>query len=160
VPVVPFTIRPPVTGGQGQGQAEAEKGVPGEPPGGVLHAQQVWDQHPQVCLVAKSTCMLWHMWIPRKNPTRNISNNNARPAKPDDKYLARLKAECRAEELKARIRATKMMSQGICYSQMVESPPHRVPAHVAPRAVRTALTPDGAINILKDAVERLRLLLP
>ena len=45
------------------------------------------------------------MRIPRENPT------------------ARLKAECRAEELKARIRATKMMSQGISYSQMVEGPP-------------------------------------
>jgi hypothetical protein len=49
-------------------------------------------------------------------PSGYISNNNARPAKPDDKYLARLEAECRAEELKARIRATKMMSQGISYS--------------------------------------------
>jgi hypothetical protein len=81
---------------------------------------------------------LRHMRIPRENPTRNISNNNARLAKPDDKYLSRLEAECRAEELKARIRETKMMSQGISYSQMVEGPPHRVPAHVARRAVRTA----------------------
>jgi hypothetical protein len=134
---VPFTIRPPVTGGQGQGQAEAEKGVPGEPPGGVLHAQQVWDQHPQVCLVAKSTCMLWHMWIPRKNPTRNISNNNARPAKPDDKYLARLKAECRAEELKARIRATKMMSPGHLLQPDGRKPS---PSSTSPR--RTACRPD------------------
>jgi hypothetical protein len=83
-----------------------------------------------------------------------------RPAKPEGKYIARLEAECRAEELKARIRATKMMSQGISYSQMVEGPPHRVPAHVAPRAVQTALNPDGAIAILEDALERLRLLLP
>jgi hypothetical protein len=37
-----------------------------------------------------------------------------------DKYLIRLEAEYWAEELKARIRATKMMSQGITYSQMVE----------------------------------------
>jgi hypothetical protein len=45
---------------------------------------------------------------------------------------------------------------------MVEGPPHRdqVPAHFAPRAVRTALTPDGAIAILEDTIERLRLLLP
>jgi hypothetical protein len=139
--------------------------------GEVYTADNCGSKHPQVCLVAnhgkgkilKSTCMLWHMRIPRENPTRNnISNNNARPAKPDDKYIARLEAECRAEELKARIRATKMMSQGISYSQMVEGPHHRdrVPAHVAPRAVRTALTPDGAIAILEDAVERLRLLLP
>jgi hypothetical protein len=41
------------------------------------------------------------------------SSNNA-------KYLIKLKAEYRAEELKARIRATKMMSQGITYSQVVE----------------------------------------
>jgi hypothetical protein len=80
--------------------------------------------------------------------------------RPDDKNIARLEAECRAEELKARIQATKMMSQGISCSQMVEGPPHQVPAHIAPRAVRTALTPDGAIAILEDAVKRLRLLLP
>jgi hypothetical protein len=111
------------------------------------------DKHKQkkVCLVN----------LPRENPTgNNISNNNARPDKPDNKYIARLEAECRAKELKARIRATKMMSQGISYSQMVEGPPHRVPAHVAPRSVRTALTPDGAIAILEEAVKRLRLLLP
>jgi hypothetical protein len=60
--------------------------------------------------------MLCHMRIPRENPTGNISNNNTRPAKPDDKYLARLEAECQAEELKARIRATTMKSQGITYS--------------------------------------------
>jgi hypothetical protein len=137
--------------------------------GEVCTADNCGSKHPQVCLVAnhgkgkipKSMCMLWHMRIPGENPTgNNISNNNARPAKPDDKYIAKLKAECRAEELKARIRATKRMSQGISYSQMVEGPPHRVPANIAPRAFRTALTPDGAIAILEDAVERLRLLLP
>jgi hypothetical protein len=37
---------------------------------------------------------------------------------------------------------------------------YTVLAYVTPRAVRTALTPDGAIAILEDAVERLRLLLP
>jgi hypothetical protein len=101
------------------------------------------------------------MRTPRGNPigNSNSSNNNNK-----DKYLIRLEAECQAEELKARIRATKMMSQGITYSQMVEGLPHRhrdrVPANVAPRAVRTALTPDGAIAILEDAVERLRLLVP
>jgi hypothetical protein len=99
------------------------------------------------------------MRIPRENPTGNISKNNARPAKPVDKYLARLEAECRAEELKERIKATKMMLQGITYSQMVEGPPYRVPDQVAPCAVRTALTPDAAIAILEDTVERLRLLL-
>jgi hypothetical protein len=63
------------------------------------------------------------MRIPRESPTGNISNNNARPAKPDDKYLARLEAECRAEQLRARVRAARMMSQGISYSQRVEGPP-------------------------------------
>jgi hypothetical protein len=76
--------------------------------------------------IPKATCTLWHMRIPRGIPRgnstgNNSSNNNARPAKPDNnnKYLIRLKAEYRAKELKARIRATKMMSQGITYSQMV-----------------------------------------
>jgi hypothetical protein len=86
--------------------------------GEVCRADNCGSKHPQVCIVAdhgkgkipKSTCMLWHMRIPRENATGNISNNNARPAKPFDKYLARLEAECRAKELKARIRATKMMS--------------------------------------------------
>jgi hypothetical protein len=136
--------------------------------GEVCTADNCGSKHPQVCLVAdhgrgkipKSRCMLWHMRILRENPTGNISINNNQPAKPDDKYIARLEAECPAEELKARIRATKMMSQGITYSQMVEGPPHRVPAQVAPRAVRTALTSDAAIAILEDTVERLRLLLP
>jgi hypothetical protein len=59
----------------------------------------------------------------RGNSTRNSSNNNAWPVKPDNKYLIKLEAEYRAKELKARIRATKMMSQGITYSQMVELPP-------------------------------------
>jgi hypothetical protein len=128
--------------------------------GEVCTADNCGNKHPEVCLVAdhgrgkipKATCMLWHMRIPRENPIWNSnssSNNNNK-----DKYLIRLEAECRAEELKARIRATKMMSQGITYSQMVEGPPHRdrVQAHIAPRAVRTALTLDGAIAILEDAV--------
>jgi hypothetical protein len=126
-------------------------------------------KHPKVCLVAdhgkgkipKATCKLWHMRIPlaRGNSTGNSSNNNARPAKPE-KYLIKLKAENRAKELKARIRATKMMLQGITCSQMVEGrPTHQVPAHVVPLAVRTALTPDGAIAILEDTIKRLRLLL-
>jgi hypothetical protein len=106
---------------------------------------------------AKSTD-LWY--LSPHVPLEAKDKQKQRKAKPDDKYLARLEAECWAEELKARIRATKLMSQGITYSQMAEGPPHRVPAQVAPRAVRTALTPDAAIAILKDTVERLRLLLP
>jgi hypothetical protein len=142
--------------------------------GEVCTADNCGSKHPKVCLVAdhgkgkipKATCTLWHMRVLFANPrtksqgnyTGNSSNNNARPAKPD-KYL--IKLEYRAEELKARIRATKMMLQGITYSQVVEAPlPHRVPAQVVPRAVRTALTPDGAIAIPEDTIERLRLLLP
>jgi hypothetical protein len=53
--------------------------------GEVCTAHNCGSKHHQVCLVAdhgkgkipKSTCMLWHMRIPRENPTRNISNNNA-----------------------------------------------------------------------------------
>jgi hypothetical protein len=37
---------PAVTGGQGQGQAEAEEGLPGEPLGGGLHGRQLWEQTP------------------------------------------------------------------------------------------------------------------
>jgi hypothetical protein len=125
--MVPVAVRPAVTGGQGQ--AEAEEDLPGEPPGEVCTANNCDSKHPEVCLVAdhgkgkipKATCTLWHMRIPfaRGNSTGNSSNNNARP----DKYLVKLEAEYRAEELKARIRATKMMLQGITYSQMVEGPP-------------------------------------
>jgi hypothetical protein len=69
--------------------------------------------------------------------SKGNNDNNARPAKPD-KYLNKLKAEYCAEELKARIRAQKMMLQGVTFSQVVEgpaAPPHRVPAHVVPRVV-------------------------
>jgi hypothetical protein len=49
------------------------------------------------------------------------NGNNVRPAKPE-KYLVKLEAEYRAEDLKARIRAQKMMLQGFPYSQVVEGP--------------------------------------
>jgi hypothetical protein len=60
---------------------------------------------------------------PQASPGSN--GNNARGAKPD-KYLVKLKAEYRAEELIARIRAQKMMLQGVMFSQVVEGPaaPH------------------------------------
>jgi hypothetical protein len=116
---------------------------------------------------------------PQATPPGSKGNNgnNAGPAKPD-KYLAKLEAEYPTKELKARIRAQKMMLQGVTFSQVVEgptAPPHRVPSHVVPRVVRTALTldrailaqvprvvrtaltPDGAIAILEDTIERLRL---
>jgi hypothetical protein len=51
-----------------------------------------------------------------------VNNGNyARPAKPD-KYLIKLEAEYRAKELKARIRAQKMMLQGVTFNQVVEGP--------------------------------------
>jgi hypothetical protein len=112
----------------------------------------------------------------RPQATPGSNGNNARGGKPD-KYLVKLEAEYRAEELIARIRAQKMMLQGVMFSQVVEGPaaPHWVPTHTVPRNVRTALTPDGAIPahvprvvqtslnldgaiaILKDTIERLRL---
>jgi hypothetical protein len=95
--------------------------------------------------IPKARCILWHMRIPRGNPTGNSSNNKTRPAKPDkEKYLIRLEAEYRAEELKARIRSTKMMSQGITYSQMVEAPPieiqYRPMSHHAPSGLLSLRT--------------------
>jgi hypothetical protein len=119
--------------------------------GEVCMADNCGNKHPEVCLVAdhgkgkipKATCMLWHMRTPRENPigNSNSSNNNNK-----DKYLIRLVAECRAEELKARIRATKMMSQGITYSQMVEGPPidikieYRPTSHPAPSGLLSLRT--------------------
>jgi hypothetical protein len=109
--------------------------------GEVCTADNCGNKHPEVCLVAnhgkgkipKATCTLWHMRIPRGNSIGNSNNNK-------DKYLIRLEAECRAEELKARIRATKMMSQGITDSQMVEAPPPPLRSSTGPR--RTAHRPD------------------
>jgi hypothetical protein len=110
-----------------------------------------------------------------KPPPGGKRNNgsNIQLAKPD-KYLPKLEAEYRVEKLKARIRMKKMMSQGFTYSQVVEGsavPPRWAPAHVAPHrvdharapapvprvAVRTALTPDKAIAIFEETIERLRL---
>jgi hypothetical protein len=131
--------------------------------GDVCTADNCGSKHPKVCLVAdigkekipKATCMLWHMRIPRGNPigNSNSSNNNARPAKPDkDKYLIRLEEECRAEELKARIRATKMMSQGITYSQMVEAPTIKI--EYRPTSHHT---PSGLLSLRKGQLPYLRI---
>jgi hypothetical protein len=167
--------------------------------GEVCTASNCGSKHPKVCLVAdhgkgkisKATCSLWHMRVPftatgnftgrrsgPKPPPGGKGNNgsNARPAKlKPDKYLAKLEAEYRAEELKARIRTQKMMSQGFTYSQLVVGPAathHRAPAHVAPsrvdpalatasaqelRVVRTALTPEEGRAIFEETIKRLRL---
>jgi hypothetical protein len=131
--------------------------------------------------IPKATCALWHMRVlfagktqgnftqrrsgpnpPPSSRGSNSSNAKVRPAKPD-KYLIKLKAKANAEELKTR------MLQGVTYSQVVGGPvvPPQAPAHVAPRSssctsqqqqARPALTPDGAIAILEEAIWRLRIL--
>jgi hypothetical protein len=170
-------------------------------PGEVCTATNCGSKHPKVCLVAdhgkgkipKATCSLWHMQVPfagnvtgRRNCPKHIpsgkgnnsggkgnNGSNARPAKPKpDKYPDRLEAVYCAEELKVRIRAQKMMSQGILYSLVAQA---QAPVYVAPapslapalapapapalaqRIVRTALTPDEAVTIFMETIERLRL---
>jgi hypothetical protein len=96
----------------------------------------------------------------------NSSKAKVRPAKPD-MNLVKLEATAKAEELKARIRAVKMMSQGISYSQVVQaqapvhfaSAPTLAPAP-APHVVRTALTPDEAIAKFLETIGRLQLRCP
>jgi hypothetical protein len=165
--------------------------------GEVCTASNCGSKHPKVCLVAdhsngkifKATCLLWHMRVPFAGNAGNITGRRngsnhppgskgskaevARPAKPDTK-LAKLEATAMAEELKARIRASKMMSQGVSYSQVVQAhAPVQVapaptsapapapalapaPAPVLQRMVKTALTPDKATRILLETVERLQ----
>jgi hypothetical protein len=162
--------------------------------GEVCTASNCGNKHPKVCLVAnhskgkipKATCSLWHMRVPFAGNAGNVTGRRngfnhppgskgsmakvaGRPVKPDAK-LAKLTATALAEELKARIRTAKMMSQGVSYSQMVQAhaPVHAMPAPtsarapapastpVAPRIARTALTPDEAVRILLDVVDRLQ----
>jgi hypothetical protein len=159
--------------------------------GEVCTTSNCGNKHPKVCLVAdhskgktsKATCSLWHMRIlfaGNATGKRNGSNHSSgskgskakvavRPVKPDPK-LAKLTATALAEELKARIRTAKMMSQAVSYSQMVQAhapvhvmlaltstpAPAPAPTSVAPRVVWTALTPDEAIRILLYAVDRLQ----
>jgi hypothetical protein len=103
-----------------------------------------------------------------KPPPGGKGNNgsNARPAKPKpDKYLAKLEAEYRAVELKARIRTQKMMLQGFTYSQVAQAhvAPPRVDPAPAPapaqvlRVVQTALNLDKEIASFEETIERLRL---
>jgi hypothetical protein len=97
--------------------------------------------------------------LPPGSKGSNGSKAKVRLAKPDTN-LVKLKATAKAEELKARIRAAKMMSQGISYSQVVQAqtPVHVAPAPApAPRIVRTALTPDKAITIFLETIKRLQL---
>jgi hypothetical protein len=93
-------------------------------------ASNCGNKHPKVCLVTvhgkgkipKATCSLWHMRVPfagnvgnctrrrnGPNPPSKGSKAKVRPAKPDTK-LVKLEATAKAEELKAKIRAAKMMS--------------------------------------------------
>jgi hypothetical protein len=134
----------------------AKKVCPVNLRGEVCTASNCGNKHPKICLVAdhskgkipKSTCSLWHMRVPfagsagagnvanvtgRRNgpnlpPGSKGSKAKVQPAKPDTK-LAKLEATAMAEELKARIRAAKMMSQGVPYSQVVQA---QAPVYVAP----------------------------
>jgi hypothetical protein len=162
--------------------------------GEVCTASNCGSKHPKVCLLAdhskgkipKATCSLWHMRVPFAGSTGNVIGRRngpnpppggskgskakvVQPAEPDTK-LAKLEATAMAEELKARIRAAKMMSQGVSYSQVVQAhapvyvapaptsapAPALAPAPVPPRIVQTALTPDEVIKILLETVERLQ----
>jgi hypothetical protein len=87
--------------------------------------------------------------------------------KPDAK-LAKLEATALAEELKATVRAAKMMLRGVSYSQVVQAqaPIYVAPAQTsapapapasAPRIVRTALTPNEAIAIFLETIKRLQI---
>jgi hypothetical protein len=127
-------------------KAKQRKVCPVNLRGEVSTANNCSSKHPKVCLITdhrkgkipKATCALWHMRVsfvgktqgnftgrrsgPKPPPGSKGSNSSkAWPAKPD-KYLVKLEAEYRAEELKARIRATKMTLQGVTYSQVVEGP--------------------------------------
>jgi hypothetical protein len=112
--------------------------------GEVCTASNCGNKHPRVCLAAdhgkgkipKVTCSLWHMRVSfagkagnvtgRRNgpnpPPGSKGSNSSKPkvraAKPD-MNLVKLEATAKAEELKAMIRAAKLMSQGISYSQVV-----------------------------------------
>jgi hypothetical protein len=131
--------------------------------GKVCTASNCGVKHPKVCLVAdhskekipKATCSLWHMRVPFAGNAGNItgrrdgsnpppgskgSKAKVRPTKPKAN-LVKLEATAMAEELKARIRAAKMMLQGISYSQVVQA---QAPVYVAPApapAMAPALAP-------------------
>jgi hypothetical protein len=125
--------------------------------GEVYTANNCGSKHPEVCLVAdqgkgkipKATCTLWHMRVPFAGPgcksrgtstSTGIQGNSSNNAK----YLVKLEAEYRAEELKARIRATKMMSQGITYSQVVEGPIAPPPIEYRPTSYHA---PSGLLSL-------------
>jgi hypothetical protein len=58
----------------------------------------------------------WRRSCPKPPPgSKGNNGNNARSAKPD-KYLFKLEGEYHAKELKARIRAQKMLLQGVTFS--------------------------------------------
>jgi hypothetical protein len=160
--------------------------------GEVCRASNCGNKHPKVCLVAdhrkgkipKVTCLLWHMCVPfagnagagnagnvtrrRNGPNPPLGSKGSKTKVKPDTKLAKLEATAMAEELKTRIRAAKMMLQGVSYSQVVQAqaPVYVAPAPTstlalapapAPRIVRTALTPDKAIAIFLETIERLQL---
>jgi hypothetical protein len=102
-------------------------------------------KHLKVCLVAdrckgkvpKTMCSLWHMRVPftakwQGNFTERRSSPKPPPAlrettatmsgRPSRRSTSSSSRQYRAEDLKARIRAQKMMLQGFPYSQVVEGP--------------------------------------
>jgi hypothetical protein len=116
----------------------------------------IWANHGKGKIL-KATCRLWHKRVLFKTQAKQ------------DKHLVKLEAKANAKELKARIRAAKMMLQGVTYSQVVGGPvvPSQLPAHVAPHSsssmsqqkqARLALTPEGAIAMLEEVIGRLRIL--
>jgi hypothetical protein len=160
--MVPVSVRPAVAGGQGQ----SGEGLCGEPPGGGLHVQQLGQQASQglppgrpqegedpqghvhivahACPVRGQVSGKLHQEEERPGPSpgsKGNNSNNARPAKLD-KYLVKLEAEYLAEELKARIRAAKMMSQGVTDSQVVEGPADPSPPPSSTNSRRTIRRPD------------------
>jgi hypothetical protein len=172
-----------------EAKAKQRKVCPVNLRGEVCTANNCGNKHPKVCIVAahgkgkipKATCALWHMRVPfttqgnftgrRSSPNpppgskgSNSSKAKVRLAKPD-MNLVKLEATAKAEELKARIRAAKMMLQSITYRQVVEGPvdPPQPLAHVAPRdqqQARPALSPEGAIAMLEEVIRRLRIPFP
>jgi hypothetical protein len=160
--------------------------------GEVCTADNCGNKHPKVCSipahrkgkVPRSTCKLWHMWVPfagsgrtqgrtqrnsnkrRNGPTPPSSSNKSKPVKPD--WIVKLKMEATAEELRARIRTAQeqgmIMLQGVSYLQVAEwlsPPPIHVPhaPHVnapPPQQARPAITTVDAIAQIEIILAQMR----
>jgi hypothetical protein len=108
--------------------------------------------------IPKATCSLWNKRVlfagnagnvtgrrngPNPPPGSKGSKTKVRPAKPDAK-LVKLEATAMAEELKARIRAAKMMTQGVSYSQVVQA---QAPLYVAPAPPQPCHALSGLLSL-------------